>query len=598
MLHLTHIMILGLILSVTPALAWEQHMLPTAHVDSSTPHYGGNKAPLVLSPRHIRVAVPDAQGIKLWDSNNDGIRWTSSTITGNPQFTQVYLLSAHTVLSWGAHTDPTLFTRIDTMAPWSPLPHTWPLPRHHVMHINRGNDANVRVLATAPQTGKLVEGALYLVQGSSSGWQQPVLISSPQALVGDAAWLQHASGLQSIVWSERNGNSWHIRVRNSSDGVTWSAPYTVVQHIAAPYFQESAVHIAVDTLNTQEIALAFTGWSMQPYSQLWSKAFDAVSGVTTQALSLLPDAGDMVLQPSLVSLGNNTWAVAWQQKIGLDSEIYMAQHHADGQWSHAVNVSMDPMHMDRDPHIAQGSSQTLNIAFTRRIQADIQEVYMLAEGDVRDASLDSDGDGMPDSQEQGFDLDHDGIDDAQSARIATWLGQDGRYALMVMDNGELRGVQVPDVASVHVQEPATHTLQSHLFAFRIHALQAGETTRIHVLTPHNIAADSTWLKLNPNAQWSDSEAGTVMLNEHATGLIISLTDGGAGDEDGIQDGVIVDPAALATPRQLLEPSTTNTDAPIAASTSAGCLTAHQAGWHIMLMLGISLMLALRPRKHR
>ena len=575
------------------ALAWEQHMLPTSFSQSSTPHYGGNRAPLVFSNTHIQTITPTHTGLNVWDSQNDGIDWTPTRITSNTNFTQAYLASNTLALAWGYNMAPTMFRNPTNSGSWSASPHVWPLASWNIIHVSTSTNGDLIVLATTPDTGKLVEGELFMIRGNANGWSSATPISRAHTWVADATTVHHASGLQSIVWSERNGTTWRIMVRNSNDGITWGAPVTIVQNIAAPYFQEAAVQLAADALNNDTIALAFTGWSMQAYSQVWSKAFDAVSGVTTQSLTLLPDAGDMVLQPSVVTLGNNTWAVAWQQKTGIDSEIYMAQHQADDRWTTAVNVSMDPMHMDRDPHVAKGSSKTLSIAYTRRIQADTHEVYMFSEGDVADVSLDSDGDGVADSQEQGFDLDHDGIDDAQSARIATWADRDGRYALIVQGNGELRQVQAPALAETHIQAPTTHQVSGNLFSFQIHALTPGETTQLHVLTPNTLAENTTWLKLNPNAQWSDSENNTVFRDTSGKGLIISLTDGGAGDEDGISDGIIIDPAALATPQttKAINPTTVNQIQDTEAA--AGCLLASNHSpftLYIMLMLlgGVAL----------
>jgi len=418
------------------------------------------------------------------------------------------------------------------------------------------------------------------------------MVSQVNALVTDATLISHPSGLQSVVWSQRNNQVWEVVVRNSNDGQVWNTMIPVVQNIAAPYFQEAAVHIAADALNQEEIALAFTGWKMQAYSQIWSKAFNAVTGTVTQTMAQLPDAGDMVVQPSLVTLANNTWAVAWQQKVGIDSEILVAQHHADGSWSSAVNVSVDPMHMDRDPHIALGSSKTLNIAFTRRLQADTQEVYTFSEGDILDVSLDSDGDGVADSQEIGFDLNHDGIDDSQSARVATWSNHEGRYALIMKGNGNLYQVQAPSFNGTHFEAPQTHQVSGSLFSFQIHALNIGESTQVHLVTPHTLAPDTTWLKLNPNAQWADSERENVYLDNQGTGLIINLTDGGSGDEDDISNGVIIDPAVLATPNAV----TTNPDIHNISATQAsdsqggGCImsTNPQSSWSWLLVMIITI----------
>ena len=589
--------LLGLSLTLQHhALAWEQHTLPTSYIDSSTPHYGGNKAPLVLSPFHIQVATPDISGITLWNSTNDGIDWTATRIAYT-NFSHVYLATSSLALGWGETQAPTMFHRAVSSGSWRASSFAWPLANWNIIDVSTSTAGDMVVLATTPHNGYLVEGELFIIRGNSNGWQQPVRLSHTQSQVGDASFIQHDSGLQSVVWSERSGNDWHIMLSNSSDGITWTSPVAIVEHIAAPYFQEAAVHIAADTLNQDEIALAFTGWGMQAHSQIWSKALDAHTGATTHALTLLPDAGDMVHQPSLAVLAQDTWAVAWQQTIGIDTEIFVAQHHADGSWSEAINVSADALHMDRDPHIAQGSSQTLNIAYTRRIQADIQEVYMFSEGDVSDPSLDADGDGIANSQEQGFDIDHDGIDDAFSARVATWQAEDGRYALMVEGNGELRQVQAPSLINANIEKPSTHNVSGNLFSFQIHALNQGETTQIHVLTPHVLDQDVTWLKLNSQAQWSDDEREHVRMDEAGKGLIIQLTDGGSGDEDGIADGIIVDPAVLATPKSTTAPTSKNiTQSPTNAE-QACLITSHQSPWMAIaltiLWIGISIITKTR-----
>ena len=573
-------------LTQATAIAWEQHSLPTSFSQSSTAHYGGNKAPLVLSASHIKAAASNESGMFVWDSRNDGIDWTATQVTTNSQatITQAFLATDSLMLGWSHETTPTMFHFSKSSDSWSASSHVWPLASWNIIHVSTSTSDDFIVLATTPASGNLVEGELFLISGNNNGWSNPVLVSEQGAMVGDAVFVQHSSGLQNIVWSQRINNNWEVLTRHSNDGQTWNPSSVVAQNIYAPFFQEAAVKIAADALNHEAVAIAFTGWNMEVHSQVWSKAFDAVTGITTHEKALLPDAGDMVVQPSLVTLGSDTWAVAWQQTIGFDSEILVAQHEADGSWTKAVNVSVDPNHMDRDPHIALGSSHTLNVAFTRRMQADVQEVYMFAEGDIHDSSLDSDGDGVANTEEQGFDLDNDGIDDAQSARIATWSNEDGRYALIVEGNGELRQVQAPAFTETNYEAPYSYQVSGSLFSFQIHALDVGESTQVHLMTPNTLADDTTWLKLNPNAQWSDSERDNVYRDASETGLIINLTDGGAGDEDGISNGVIVDPAVLATPN--VESSSTaieNAEAP--TSEVGGCVlpTPSNTPWQVMIM---------------
>lgn len=584
------LMVSVLALSMMPAsaLAWEHHQLPTSFNISSTPHYGGNKAPLVVSRDSLIISAPSAEGMHMWRSNNDGIDWQQSLIAIGLDHS--YNISEDWVVAWSDTTAPGMFHYSPSSDRWSATSAVWPLANSNIIDVSSAASGDILVLATTPASGNLVEGELYLITGNEAGWSQAQQISATHALVGDAKIVTSESGEHTILWSSRtDSNSWNIQARHSTDARSWSLPMMIVDHIAAPARQEAAVQIAADALGSSEIALAFISWNHSIYSQVWSQAFDIHSGATTQALQALPNLGNAAVQPSLVSLAHNTWAVAWQQTLGVDIEIFVAQHAADGMWSEAVNISVDPLHVNRDPHIAKAASQTLAVAYTRRIQADTIEIYTIAEGDIHDPSLDLDSDGIANSQEQGFDMDHDGIDDALSARAATWTTAQGRYALVVEGNGELRKVQAPDFAATGFDHPYDYQVQGSLFSFEIHQLASGETTQVHLHTPQALHPDTTWLKFNPNAQWTDSERNNIYLNATSTGLIITLTDGGAGDEDGISNGVIIDPAVLAIPRS--ESSPAITFEPTESSSAAkSCMT--PTGNNAATIFGLLLLLSL------
>jgi len=90
----------------TQTFAWEQHMLPTSFSQSSTAHYGGNKAPLVLSPSHIMLAAANTHGMQIWSSHDDGINWISSPLHSSlsTSITQAYLANDRLALGWSHET--------------------------------------------------------------------------------------------------------------------------------------------------------------------------------------------------------------------------------------------------------------------------------------------------------------------------------------------------------------------------------------------------------------------------------------------------------------------------------------------------------------
>ncbi len=450
--------------------------------------------------------------------------------------------------------------------------------------IDLGGD--VLFLATEAQPGRIVEGPLHAVRHVGGQWQASTLLSS--ASVGDARIVMHASGLVSAVWSERSGSVWRIMLANSSDqGATWSAPVEVVGNIQAPPAQESAVLLAAAALPTgDQLALAFTGWASQPHSQIWAKQVDAASGAGT-GLTLLPDAGDMVYSPGIAVQSDGRWQVVWQQKLGIDMEVYLAERSPAGQWSGGINVSSDPLHLNYDAHVAGALSHAVNVAFTTTVVPGVAENYQIAMGAASDPALDSDGDGMPDAQEAGQDMDGDGVDDALSAAVATWSHADGRYALILDGAGALARVQALDTQSAHVADPASYRRLSDMISFRIQGLMAGAEARVHLVTPHRLPADATWMKWNAAGLWEDVGV-PVSLDAAGTGLHIVLTDGGVGDEDGMANGVIEDPGMLAAPQS----GPSSAPAPAAGGGGGGCLLGMTAQAYPGMLLLLGVLLAL------
>jgi len=506
-------------------------------------HYGGNKAPIVRSGLNIMTAAVSNQGAQVWWSADDGVTWQVEGLNA-ANADHVVALSENLVVSWGIHAVPQLHQNPSaTPGGWSSASQAWPLASWNILDVDVSASGEVWILATVPDVGNLVEGALYVIRGTVAGWSSPVQLSAGS--VGDAALVRHSSGLWTALWSQRSGNTWNVSLANSSDGSAWSTRLNIVTGIVAPSAQEAAVQVAADALANEGLALAFTGWAYAPHSQLWSKAVDVNTGAVLVSAQQLPDTGDMVYQPSLVVTGVNAWAVVWQQKMEIDQEILFAQHRADGSWSAAVNVSADPLHVNRDPHVALGASHDVMVAFTSRIIPDVQESYTISEGNLNDSALDGDGDGIPDSQEMGLDMNSDGIDDGYSAVSASWLGQGGRYAMQVT-GGNFAGIQAMWFDDMALVAPIAHVVLGNMFSFRVMNVAVGGSVQVHISVPTPLPANTQWLKWNNGSGWSEG-AGT-QLDADLMGITLTLVDGGMGDEDGLANGQILDPAVFASPQ--------------------------------------------------
>ena len=576
----------ALIMAAAPAEAWVQSKLPTFADDSRTPHHGGNKAPVALGGNSLLAATANGGTIEFWWSGNEGADWSRDAIV-RADTDSVVVLSNNLALSWGKGVAPALHTNPGgTPGGWTANVQAWPLANWNILDVAVSASGEALVLATTPAAGKLVEGPLYLLRGSAAGWSAPVQLSV--GLVGDAAIAVHSTGLIDILWSERAANLWNIKLASSGNGATYSAATTAVANISAPKFQESAVQIAVDDLPGEQVALAYTGWFARPHSQLASLAIDGRTGSVTAAAALLPDAGDMVYQPAVESIGAGQWAVVWQQKLDIDCEIYLAQRQATGLWSRAVNISADPLHVDRDPHLSHGNGSPLAIAYTKRTIPSAQEEYLLATGSILDLPLDRDGDGVADALEAGFDANRNGIDDSLEATVASWNTPEGRYSLEVLGGGVLTNVQAISFAHTGMANPPGRSVLGRMFGFEIGNLPLGASVQVHIRTPQQLAANAQWLKWG-TLGWTPY--ANMLLDADLSGLTIALTDGGMGDDDGLINGSIKDPAVIA------QPQTTTATAPAAAAPTAGgsggggCI-APASGNPLPLVAPMLLLLAL------
>jgi hypothetical protein len=71
----------------------------------------------------------------------------------------------------------------------------------------------------------------------------------------------------------------------------------------------------------------------------------------------------------------------------------------------------------------------------------------------------------------------------------------------------------------------------------------GSSTTVTVLLPEPVPQGYKWYKYSPSQGWYDYSAN-VTFNGDRTQLSITLVDGGTGDDDGEQNGIIDDPSGL------------------------------------------------------
>jgi hypothetical protein len=156
----------------------------------------------------------------------------------------------------------------------------------------------------------------------------------------------------------------------------------------------------------------------------------------------------------------------------------------------------------------------------------------------------SDADGVPDAVEAGApnggDGNSDGIPDAQQANVTSLPNAvNGQYATLASPAGTtLANVSAVDPATLP-PPPSGAQLPAGVFSFEVRGVPSGGAATVDVFLslPPNTSIDS-YFKFQNNT-WQQFGGATIAGN-HVT---LALVDGGAGDGDGVANGVIVDPGA-------------------------------------------------------
>lgn len=172
---------------------------------------------------------------------------------------------------------------------------------------------------------------------------------------------------------------------------------------------------------------------------------------------------------------------------------------------------------------------------------------------------DADGDGVLDAQEVSsyIDLNEDGIDDAV---------QDGMMAVSsddlvnphisiqsVDDDVQLVGIQAMSTSGLSLASDQPENLTSFI-SFKLHLPEGMTQTSITVYFTQAAPSNARWYKYDSDLGWAAYPE--AVFSDDYRSVTLTLEDGGTGDMDGVENGVIVDPAGLGySSSQTTDPST-------------------------------------------
>jgi len=155
------------------------------------------------------------------------------------------------------------------------------------------------------------------------------------------------------------------------------------------------------------------------------------------------------------------------------------------------------------------------------------------------ASDDTDSDGVPDNED-----DHPG--NKGKGTPPSSRGH-GKFLIDVTDTAgaslaDAKGMADTDVSLNQAGMPSGYEFTDGLVSYQVVGLAPGGTATVKITFPSGIPAGSKVYKVGP-AGFQEFVGGKIQ----GKSVTLTITDGGAGDSDGLANGVIVDPVGVAAP---------------------------------------------------
>ena len=164
-------------------------------------------------------------------------------------------------------------------------------------------------------------------------------------------------------------------------------------------------------------------------------------------------------------------------------------------------------------------------------------------------SIDQDGNGIDDNlQVTGFiDVNNNGIDDIQENILTLYDAEEGSEVGMQSNSGTICNLSSIATEDIPDELLPDKPMPCGMFSFRIEDLPVDEdnpsTADITIYFPNQLPSDTKWYKYDKSKNTiTDFTSYTAIVDNY---VILTLTDGGEGDSDGVVNGIIIDPSGAA-----------------------------------------------------
>ncbi|NNK00185.1 MAG: hypothetical protein HKP58_07205 [Desulfatitalea sp.] len=173
---------------------------------------------------------------------------------------------------------------------------------------------------------------------------------------------------------------------------------------------------------------------------------------------------------------------------------------------------------------------------------------------------DLDGDGIFDDQRLGgdADLDGDGTSDVLQSGLQGVVTEDAYNPQVAVKriggNAQLVGVRALDMDTLEVDMNQAEKM-SGVISFKLYLTGDTATTSVTVWFSQPAPENAQWYKYDQETGWSVQDQAVFSADRMS--VTLQLEDGGDSDEDGVRNGIIVDPCGLGYDSHILTPSPTS-----------------------------------------
>jgi len=176
-----------------------------------------------------------------------------------------------------------------------------------------------------------------------------------------------------------------------------------------------------------------------------------------------------------------------------------------------------------------------------------------------------DNEGLQATDDVSVTIDDNGITGFPSDVLPMRTPAGESFGTKVVSGGNLINIEVIDPSTVSNTLGMPENLDFGLIDFQLKVDTPGATATVTVYFSQPIPEGYRWYKYTTDNGWIDFSASTL-FNPARDQITLTLTDGGTGDDDGLPNGVIVDPSGLGTALSFPTPTIGGND----WGTAGGC----------------------------